>query len=148
MSLMPTHIAALMYERQEGQVTLLALGLCLVGIAVGGLAVDGARTWIHKRTLQSTADAAAVSGASGLDVSRFYAEGGAGAVLDPQRVEDRVARLLRQRGLGATVRVDAQSDGVRVWLGSEVETTFLSMVGIRRVPVSAEAVARPFFGNP
>lgn len=137
-----------MSEREEGQVTLLALGLCMVGIAVAGLAIDGARTWIHKRTLQSAADAAALSGASGLDVARFYARGGATAALDPRRVEDRVTLLLRQRGLRAIVRVRALSDGVRVWLGSEVDTTFLSLVGIRRVPVTAEAVARPFFGDP
>ena len=137
-----------MDERQDGQVTLLALGLCLVTIAVAGLAVDGARAWIYKRTLQSAADAASVSGASGLDVTRFYEQGGADAVLDPVRVEDRVKRLLRQRGLHATVRITALSDGVGVWLGSEVKTTFLSMVGIRRVPVTAEAVARPFFGDP
>ena len=136
-----------MNGREEGQVTILALGLCLVCIAVAGLAVDGARAWVHKRTLQAAADAAAASGASGLDVQRFYADGGAAGTLDPHRVEDRVTRLLAQRGLRAAVRVEAHSGRVRVWLGSQVETTFLSVVGIGRVPVTAEALARPLFGD-
>lgn len=148
MSLTPTPTAVSMDDRQNGQVTVLALGLCLVCIAVSGLAVDGARTWIHKRTLQSAADSAALSGAGGLNVARFYGNGGGSAVLDPRRVESRASQLLRQRGLRATVRVAVVSDGVRVWLGSEVETTFLSLVGIGSVPVTAEAVARPFFGDP
>lgn len=148
MSFTETRIAASMDEGQDGQVTLLALGLCLVSIAVAGLAVDGARTWIHKRTLQSAADAAALSGASGLNVARFYAKGGADATLDPRRVANRVTGLLRQRGLRATFRVEALSDGVRVRLDSQVDTTFLSLVGIGRVPVTAEAVARPFLGDP
>jgi len=137
-----------MNDREAGQVTILALGLCLVSVALTGLAVDGARTWIHKRTLQGAADAAAVSGASGLNVPRFYADGGGAAALDPQRVEERVMALLAQRDLQADVRIATRRDGVRVWLGSQVDTSFLSLVGIRRVPVTAEAIARPFFGDP
>lgn len=148
MSVAETPIAVSMSDSERGQVTVLALGLSVVSFAVAGLAVDAARTWVHKRTLQAAADAAAISGASGVDEGRFYSDGGTRAVLDPQRVEVRVVRLLEQRGLRASVRVEPRPGWVRVWLGSEIETTFLSLVGIERVPVAAEAVARPFFGDP
>lgn len=135
-------------SNEEGQVTLLALGLCIVTIAVAGLAVDGARVWLYKRTLQATVDAAAASGASGLDVASLYAGGALSAQLDPDEARRRAASLISRRGLAGTVQVATEAGRVRVALHSKIETSFLSLVGIGHLPVTAEAVAQPFFGRP
>ena len=131
---------------QDGQVTVFAVGLCLVSIAVSGLAIDGARLWVHKRTLQATADAAAASGANGLDTDSLYASGGMRPKLDPDVARARAAKVVSQRGFPAA-RIETGTRAVRVSLRSQIETSFLSLVGIRRIPVTAEAVAEPLFGD-
>lgn len=131
---------------QDGQVTVFALGLCLVSIAVAGLAIDGARLWVHKRTLQATADAAAAAGANGLDAASLYARGGMRPKLDPDVARTRAAKVVFQRGLPAA-GIEAGAHAVRVSLRSQIDTSFLSLVGIMQIPVTAEAVAEPFFGD-
>ena len=132
---------------EQGQVTVFALGVCLVSIAVAGLAIDGARLWVHKRTLQATADAAAASGANALDVGSLYASGGIRPRLDPHLARTRAASVISQRGLAGEAGIETRAHAVRVSLRSQIDTSFLSLVGITRIPVTAEAAAEPLFGD-
>lgn len=133
---------------ERGQVTPLALGLCLVCFAIAGLAVDGARVWILRRSLQGAVDAAAASGASALDTASYHASGGSARRLDPQLARRDAAAVLVARGLPARFEISATAGLVRARLRTRIATSFLSLVGIRHLPVVAEATARPFFGDP
>jgi hypothetical protein len=56
-----------MTSDERGQIAVLALGLALVVFAIAGLAVDGTRAFLARRSLQNLADAAALAGAGELD---------------------------------------------------------------------------------
>ncbi len=127
----------------EGQVTVLVLGLALLAFAVAGLAVDGTKAWILRRGLQNAADAAALAGAGELDRVGYYRSGGADVALDPD-ASRRVARtFLARRGLDVRSSVTATEARVVVALHGEVSTTFLRLIGIDRLAVAAVADAAP-----
>lgn len=133
---------------ERGQATVLVLGLALVAFAVSGLAVDGTRAFLHRRTLQNSADAAALAGAGEIDRSAYYSGGGKRVTLDPSAARTTALRWVAQRGLDVTASVDTDEVAVHVVLRGEISTSFLSLVGIDRVPVAAEAVAEPIPGSP
>ncbi len=110
------------------------------------LAIDGARLWLMRRSLQSAVDAAALAGAGEVDVDRLYATGGAPA-LDPRAAERRAVAVLRERGLGDRIEVVAVSDAVRASVRGHLDASFLALVGIARLPVAAEATAEPVAGE-
>lgn len=83
-----------------GTVTIWLLGLCVVLLAVGGLSLDLWRAFSERRALAGAADAAAVAGASGLDVDAFRATGE--VTLDPA-----AARALAAANLADQVDLDA-----------------------------------------
>ncbi len=130
----------------DGQVMLLVLGICLVCFAVAGLAIDGARLWLMRRSFQSAVDAAALAGAGEVDLDRLYASGGV-PVLDPHAARLRAVAVLRERGLGERVEVVAVSDAVRASVRGHLDASFLALVGIDRLPVAAEATAEPVAGE-
>ena len=129
---------------EGGHVTVLAIGLTLVVFTVAGLAVDGTRAFIARRSLQNLADGIAVSSASELNTNMYYQSGGANVVVDPERAERTAAQIMRDRGLQTTVRFVADADGVEVLLVGETQTTWLRLVGIESIPVSATSRAEPF----
>ena len=132
---------------QRGQATVLVLGLSLVTFAVAGLAVDGTRAFLLRRTLQNAADAAAVAAASEIDTSAYYSSAGRTVVLDLERATEQVATTLGSRAVVARPSVDVSRSGVSVVLRGAVRTTFLGTVGIRRVPIAVEARAEPIVGS-
>lgn len=85
---------------EAGTVTIWLLGLCVVLLAVGGLSLDLWRAFSERRALAGAADAAAVAGASGLDVDAFRATGE--VTLDPA-----AARALAAANLADQVDLDA-----------------------------------------
>ena len=131
---------------EGGQVTILVLGLALVAFATAGLAVDGTRAWLARRTLQNAADSSALAAASEIDESVLYTSGGRTVLLEPRRARTVAAEWLVRRGVEVRSQIDATQEGVRVLLAGDVRTTFLSLVGIRAVPVAAEATAEPLPG--
>lgn len=133
---------------EDGHVTVLAIGLTLVVFAVAGLAVDGTRAFIVRRSLQNLADGIAVSSAGQLNADMYYRSGGASVVVDPERAENAASQIMRGRGLRATVRFSADEQGVEVSLVSETRTSWLRLVGIESIPVSATARAEPFPQRP
>jgi hypothetical protein len=133
---------------ERGQATVMVLGLALVCFAVAGLAVDGTRVFLARRTLQNAADAAATAGASELDTAVYYRTGGRNVVLDPAAARRVAARWLARRGVGGRASIAADDHTVTVALRDEVSTSWLGLVGIDRIPVGATARSRPVAGAP
>ncbi len=132
---------------EVGQVSLLALGLAVVTFAVAGLAIDGTRAFLLRRTLQNAADASALAGSGGLDSSSYYSSGGARIVLDPDAARRAALELLQRRGIDGQVSVVADASAVQVSLRGEASTSFLSLVGIGGLPVAVVARAEPVGGD-
>jgi hypothetical protein len=133
---------------ERGQVTVLVLGMALLAFAVAGLAVDGTRAWLQRRTLQNAADAAALAGAGELDRASYYASGGRALALDAGASERVALRWLSHRPLEARAAVSATEERVIVELRSEVPTSFLALVGVHSIPVAVRADAAPMPGTP
>ena len=72
----------LMSER--GQVTVMALGLALMSLVMAGLAVDGTKAFLLRRTLQNAADSASLAGAGEIDGDAYYGSGGKTLELSPE----------------------------------------------------------------
>lgn len=128
---------------ERGQVTVLVVGMTMVVFAVAGLAVDGTRAFIYRRTLQSAADAAALAGAAELDKRAYYLSRGQEVTIDPAGARSIAHDSIRTRGLPVVVAVHATTDEVGIVLRGTVETFFLRLVGLRRMPVAVEAMSVP-----
>jgi uncharacterized membrane protein len=137
-----------MSTRERGQATVLVVGLALVAFAVAGLAVDGSRAFLLRRSLQNSADAAAVAAASEVDPRSYYSSGGEVVELDADAALAEAKTLLRARGSTGRVGIDADQDGVTIVVRADLPTTFLGVVGIGSIPVAVEARARPIPGSP
>lgn len=131
---------------EKGQAMPLVLGIVLVVVAIAGVAVDVTRAALLRRGLQSVADSAAGAGASELDRERYYDRGRASAELDPTAAAHRAGSVVKNH-LVRWVRVRSGSDGVRVSVGGRIRTSFLRLVGIRHLEMTAEAAAVPVLGD-
>jgi Flp pilus assembly protein TadG len=132
---------------QRGQAAVLVIGLALVTFMVAGLAVDGTRAFIYRRTLQNAADGAALAAASEIDKNRYYSSGGKRVILDGRAARETAIRLLSRRGLDVRASVVAGSDSVELVVRGEIPTMFLALAGIREVSVAVAARAEPFAGE-
>lgn len=115
--------------------------MTMVVFGIVGVAVDGTRAFVFRRTLQSAADAAALAGAGELDTQRYYSTRGRSVSLDPGSAEATAHKLLALRGLGAQTHVRVAEDRVTVTLRSTIPTLFLRVVGVTKLPVAAEAAS-------
>lgn len=131
---------------QRGQVTVLILGMAMVVFSVVGLAADGTRAFLYRRSLQSAADAAAMAGAGELDRATYYASRGRRVELDEGAARRVTARWLGLRSVGADPSILVAEDRVRVVLRGTVPTLFLRLIGLEEVRVAVEAVAAPAIG--
>lgn len=137
-----------MRDRAEaGQVTPLIVGLTLIVLAVSGLAIDGTRAFLLRRSLQNAADAAALAGAGEVDTSVYYSSGGGNVTLEAGRARSMTLEWLARRRIPARAAIDATGEGVRVVLRGSVPATFLRLVGISQIPVAVEARAAPVAGG-
>lgn len=133
---------------ERGQTTVLVLGMALLAFALAGLAVDGTRAWLYRRTLQNAADAAALAGAAELDRAAYYESGGHELVLDEAASEETAIRWSTSRVAGARAAVDSSPDRVTVEMRGTVPTTFLALAGIEDIDVAVRADAAPIPGTP
>jgi hypothetical protein len=122
--------------------------LSLVAFAVAGLAVDGTRAFLLRRTLQNAADGATLAAASEIDTTSYYASGGKSMVLDDAAAQRTATRWLGLRGIQARASIEASAESVRVVLRSDMPTSFLGLVGIDRVSVAAVSRSEPVPGPP
>lgn len=127
--------------------TVFVLGMAMVAVAVVGVAVDGTRAFLARRTLQNAADSAALAGAGELDEARLYASGGRAVVLDPVSARRLAAEWLARRGLRVEAEIVADETRVVVALRDEVGTSFLGILGVGSIPVAAQADAEPRAGG-
>lgn len=134
-------------RNQSGQAMLLVLGFAVLLFAVAGVAIDGARVFILRRGLQHAADAVALAAANELDVDTLYASDGGRTVVDRDRAVGIARSLIEERGFIADLDVQVRGRVVRAVVRSSLETSFLSLVGIEKLPVAAEAAAVPVFGE-
>lgn len=134
------------HHAERGYASILVLGMCILCFAIAGLAVDGMRLLLERRSLQGLVDSAARAGASRLDQSELYRNGGT-ARLDGDSARARVAEILARRP-GSDTSIWVSATGVRVEVRATVKATFLRAVGIGALPVRAAAEAQPVFGEP
>lgn len=130
-------------NHESGQVMVLVVGLAMVTFAVAGLAVDGTRAFLLRRTLQNAADAAALAGAAEVDTGAYYSSGGRSIVLDRERARREVLGWLARRGVRAAASVVVGESDVAVVLRGEAAVTFLALVGVEGIPVATQARAEP-----
>jgi Flp pilus assembly protein TadG len=133
---------------ESGQATILVLGFALVCFAIAGVAVDGTRAWLYRRTLQNAADASVLAGAAELDRASYYASAGEIVEVDPVAARSVAREWMAKRGLPVNVAIEADATGVRIEVRGSVETTFLTLIGVSALPVAAEARAEPLAGAP
>ena len=133
-----------MRRDEGGQVAVLAIGLAIVCFAIAGLAIDGTRAMIARRSLQNLADTVVTSAASEIDTHRYYGSGGRRLVIQGPQAQNAASKLLSERGLQARASLSIRDEEVHLVLRTEVRTTFLRSVGIEAIPVAASASAEPF----
>lgn len=133
-----------MNSAEQGQATIMVIGICMMVMAVLGLTVDGTRAFLYRRTLQSAADAAALAGAGELDRAGYYVSRGRAIRLEEDAARRAAVRWLKLRSVGARAAVRSSPTRVSVTLRGEVSTLFLRLVGIGRIPVAVESASSPF----
>jgi hypothetical protein len=134
-----------MYER--GQVTVMALGLALMSLVLAGLAVDGTKAFLLRRTLQNAADAAGLAGAGAIDSDEYYGSGGKTIELSPEDAARTARRYLAFRAIEARVSLEVEDDDVSVVLRGASGTLLLGLIGISEVPVAVESNASAIGGK-
>ena len=134
-------------RNQSGQALLLVVGFTLVAFAVAGVAVDGARLWLLRRSLQSSVDSVSLAAAARLEEEALYSSGGTDRRVDVQAASEEARELMSVRRLAADLEVTVERDLVRAVASGRLRTSFLSLVGIEELPVVAEATAVPVFGE-
>ena len=123
---------------------MLPLFLAIVGLAVDGVVVLGAR-----RELQDIADGAARAGATAIDEPRYREQGKVELVeaTARQRAEQALGRVESRRLDGRpTGEVRASRAEVEVAVRGRARLAFVRLVGVRTAEVGASARARPFPG--
>lgn len=130
-----------MFLDERGQVTIFVVGMMLVCFSIAGIAFDGTRAFLYRRTLQSAADAAVLDAAMTLDTAAIYETGK--VQLDPDAARASLIGSLRDRGIASSGSISISEDRVRVVLREELHTSFLGLVGIASIPVAVEAVSEP-----
>jgi Flp pilus assembly protein TadG len=132
-------------DEERGSVTLWALGLCLVLLLLGGISLDLWRAFSERRALAAAADAAALAGASALDVDAYREHGV--IRLDPNTAKQRAAESLAHQGDRRAVtgaRISADEAQVTVEVTGRVDFSLLQIVSPDDAfTVTVRAQARP-----
>jgi Flp pilus assembly protein TadG len=133
-------------REERGSMTIWMLGLSVLLLLFGGLALDFWRALAQQRELAAVADSAAVAAASGIDEERYRATGE--LVLDASR-----ARTLGEESMAAqdldpmsfVVATDQAGLSVTVVVVDAVELGLLGILVDQTQPltVRAEATASP-----
>ncbi|CAN5675064.1 hypothetical protein BH20ACT23_BH20ACT23_25170 [soil metagenome] len=132
---------------ERGQVTVMALGLALISLVIAGLAVDGTKAFLLRRTLQNAADSASLAGAGEIDRNEYYGSGGKALELSSEAVMRTARRYLALRQIDARISLEVAEEDVSVVLRSSSDTLFLALVGISEVPVAVESNAAAIVGE-
>ena len=133
-----------MMHSDRGSVTIWMLGLSMLLMVFGGLALDYWRGLALQRELASVADSAAVAAASGIDEDVYRTTGE--LMLEPGRSRELANAAVAWQTVDVTsVLVDVQPESVEVTLTAEVELGLLGVFVDQSEPlvVRANASATP-----
>lgn len=129
-----------MRRSERGSITIWMLGLSLLILVFGGLALDYWRALAQQRELASIADSAAIAAASGIDETVYRASGA--IVLDPQRSTSLANDAVAWQGVDLlSTTVDVTAGSVTVTLVGEVELGLLGVFVDQSEPLTVRAQA-------
>ena len=124
-----------------GQAIVWAAVMLPLLLAVVGLAIDGGIVFDNRRALQDVADSAARAGAMQIDQQIYRSSSGQTIVLDQPDAQQVAAEYVSSQGTGMTATVQTDAQHVVVTVNRAVPTSFLRIVGIDSVQISAKATA-------
>jgi len=136
-----------MMNSESGQVTIMALGLAMMSLSIAGLAVDGTKAFLLRRTLQNAADSATLAASGEVSRSELYRSGGRALALSPDDAARTARNYLALRSIDARVAIEVDDDDVRLVVRGSADTLFFALVGISDVPVAVESNASPVSGG-
>jgi Flp pilus assembly protein TadG len=128
---------------ERGQVMVFAAILMTGLVSVVGLVTDGGIVFSQRRDLQNAADAAALAGAMQIDEDAYRASGR--VVLDERAAREAATQYLEDEG-DVDYTVQVSPEGVHVSVSRQASTSFLRLVGIDGVDISASSSAAPRHG--
>lgn len=133
-------------SRERGSVTIWILGLAVVIIGFGGVALDYWRALGSQRQLAAIADAATIAGASGIDELHYRSTGE--VLLDPDRARALVARSIDSQDEeleSVTVSIYEDRSGLEVTIVGGLDAGFIGLFTGEdgRLTVSATSRASP-----
>lgn len=129
-----------MRRADDGSVTIWVLGLSILLLLFGGLALDYWRALAQQRELHSVADSAAIAAASGIDEEAYRS--GAGVVLDPARARGLAEAAVAWQGVDVlATEVDVAPASVTVTLTAAVELGLLGVFVDQSEPLTVRGTA-------
>ena len=131
---------------QAGQAIVWAAVMLPLFLSVVGLTIDEGIVFDARRELQNVADSAARAGAMQVDQQAYRASSGATVVLDQAAARQVAAEYAASQGQGLAATIAVEPQRVVVQASREVPTSFLRLVGITSVRVSATASAEVRYG--
>lgn len=134
------------HRAEAGQALVWVAVMLPLFLSVIGLSIDAGTVFDARRQLQNVADAAARAGAMQIDQNAYRASSGATVALDPAAARQAALQYVGSQGGGFTATVDVAPQRVLVHVSQNVPTSFLRLVGIGTVRISATAPATPRFG--
>lgn len=127
-------------KSERGSVTIWVLGLSMLLLVFGGLALDYWRALAMQRELASVADSAAIAGASGIDEEIYRASGE--VVLDAGRARGLVFAAVDWQEIEVIAAdVAVEPDLVTVTLAAEVDLGLLGVFVGDDAPLLVRGVA-------
>lgn len=129
-----------MMGSDRGSITIWALGLSILILLVGGLAIDYWRALALQRELAAVADSAAIAAASGIDEDAYRTTGEIS--LDPLRSRRLATAAVNWQGLDiADNEVDVLQGSVTVTLTAVLELGLLGVFVDESEPLTVRASA-------
>ena len=128
---------------QDGQVMVFVAVMMAGLVSVVGLVTDGGLMFAQRRDLQNVADGAALAGAMQIDEDAYRASGE--VVLDEAAARQVASEYLADES-DMDYSVQVSPAGVEVSVSRQASTSFLRLLGISGVDISATASAAPRHG--
>ncbi len=126
---------------ESGQAAVLVAVMLPLLLAIIGLAIDGGVVFTARRELQNVADSAARAGAMQIDEQAYRDSAGESIVLDTGAARQVAAQYVASQGRGMSAVISAEPERVVVQVSRDAPTSFLRLVGIGTVRISATAPA-------
>jgi len=131
---------------QSGQLVVWTAVMLPLFLSVIGLAADGGIAFGARRELQNVADSAARAGAMQVDQRVYRESSGATVVLDQAVAREVAAQYVSSQRAALVATIAAERQQVVVQVGRDMPTSFLRLVGINTMRITATARASVRYG--